>query len=136
MMKLLQTFLCVSTTFSLGDCILRKIVPIIDEKFENCATAEEDAEALDRSNIEIIAESDTEVYINGSLKFLRQVGQLLPFRMYAEKLQRDGQWLVESFNIKRPDFCDALHNPTEVWYAKSKKYKCPLKAGVRSFKKL
>lgn len=130
-MMFVFTFLQVVALLGSSYCLFRKIVPLIDDKMENCASSEEDAEVWDTSELDVIAESDTEVYFNGSAKFLKKVGEKLPLRCFAEKLQRDGKWAIEAIDLKRPDFCASLHDPKEIWFAKTDKYKCPLEPGVR-----
>lgn len=116
---------------SLAECqILRKFVSVFDKRIENCAKPEEDAKALDVSNFEFIAESDEDVFINGSIKILRDFKNPVPVHFYAERFDRD-QWIVTYFDQKRPDFCAAFKDPKEVWYTKFQKQKgCPLKAEV------
>lgn len=128
-MKLPNFIVFIVGTVCLGGCCLGKILPLIDETFENCASPEEDARALDFSNFEIVAETDTNVYTNGTVKVLIDFGKKLPFRVYAEKLQRDGKWMIDSLDIKRSDFCASLYDPAEFWYWKTKGFRC-LKPGV------
>ena len=47
---------------------LRKIAVVAYETIENCASPDEDAKAFDLSNFEIIAESDMDVFLNGTKK--------------------------------------------------------------------
>jgi hypothetical protein len=110
--------------------LISKFIPIIDERVENCAKPGKDAKAWDLSNYELIAESDEDIFINGSMKVLREINEGLPVHIYAERFERD-QWHVMYFNQKRPDFCASLKNPSEVWYNKLKNKKgCPLNIGV------
>jgi hypothetical protein len=105
---------------------------VVSGSFENCSPQDQDAKAFDVSNFEMIAESDTDVYMNGSVKFMRDVGSNTGVHIFYEKLIR-GQWNIEVFNANRSSFCASLQNPMEGWYIKTKKLKgCPLKAGVRS----
>lgn len=111
-----------------------KITMILDEGFEKCVEPEEDANVFDFSNAEIVAESDTDVYFNGSVKFLKKVESPWFLHIYTEKFER-GEWNVYAMNRKIKDFCAVLHNPLEVWYRYSKNLKgCPLAAGVSSHK--
>jgi hypothetical protein len=126
-MKHLHLFFLV--VFALVDSSTARYGMIISETIDNCAPKDKDAKAFDKTNYELIAVSDTEVYSNGSLKFLRDFSNA-SFHVYTEKLIRN-KWCVEVFDAKRPSFCAALRNPTEVWYRKVQKHKlCPLKAGV------
>ena len=102
----------------------------MDEKIENCAPPETDAKAFDYSNFEFIAMSDTDVYMNGTIRMARKFVSIIPYHVYAEKFDRN-QWNLAVYNAKRDDFCKALHDPTEVWYSKFKRVKgCPLEIGV------
>lgn len=108
-----------------------KIVPIIGEEVENCASPEEDVKLFDLSEYELIALSDYEVFLNGSIKILKNVESPVPLRIYAERFDRN-QWNVMYYDTKRLDFCTSLRNPTEIWYQKLKNQKgCPLKPGVK-----
>ena len=110
--------------------LLRKFGIIIDEKIENCALPDQDAKVLDMSNVEFIAVTDYEGYVNGSIKFLKKVYGKIPFLAYTEKFDR-GQWHVSVYDTRREDFCSSWHDPKEVWYAKMKRLKgCPLEVGV------
>ena len=105
----------------------------MDEKIENCAPPDQDAKALDTSNFELIAVTDYESYINGSIKFLKKLDGKIPFHAYTEKFDR-GQWHMSVYNARR-DFCSSWHDPKEVWYAKMERHKgCPLEVGVKRAK--
>lgn len=113
--------------------VVGKMEIIIDEKIDNCTKPYEIAEVWDFSNFELIAESDTEVYANGSVKFLKDVDGRWAANIFAEKFYR-GQWNIYAFDKKVPDFCASKHNPAELWYKYFKDTKpCPLKAGVIFF---
>lgn len=124
-------FICVSfQLIAPSASLFRKIVPIISEKFENCAEPAFDYRVVDTSNYELIAVNDLEVYINGSIKILKDVVGPTPFHIFAERFER-GQWVVMYYDTKRADFCRAMKNPTEIWYEKLKDLQgCPLKPGV------
>jgi hypothetical protein len=110
----------------------RKFAVVVDENIENCAPPEKDAKAIDISKFEFIALTDLDVFINGSIKFLKPMEGLNPLHVYLEKFHRN-KWFPEVFNAKRPDFCMSFKRPSEAWYAKTKRLKgCPLKAGVRN----
>jgi hypothetical protein len=121
-------FLVVIIRFNVSDA---RYGVIISETFENCSPQKRDAKALDFSNFEVIAETDTDVYMNGSVKFRRSVGSKTGLHIFYEKFIRS-QWNVEVFNANRSSFCASIQNPTEGWYMKTKKLKgYPLKAEVR-----
>jgi hypothetical protein len=111
--------------------IFSKYGIVMDEKIENCASPEEDAKVLDLSNFEFIAETDMDVFINGSIKIMRKIEDKVDHRIYAEKFER-GQWLMSAVNIKRESFCKSFRDPAEIWYSKTKRLKgCPLEIGVK-----
>jgi hypothetical protein len=58
---------------------LRKYGVQMDEKIENCSPEEDDAKAFDLSDLEIIAVTDMDVYVNGSLKIARKFESPIPF---------------------------------------------------------
>jgi hypothetical protein len=103
---------------------------VVSETIENCAPKGQDAKALDKSNFEVISESDTEFFFNGSIKIMRNYDNA-SFHIYTEKFIR-GKWHREVYNAKRRSFCESFHNPSEAWYIKMRRLKgCPLNAGVR-----
>lgn len=112
----------------------RKFAVVAHETIENCASPDNDAKAFDLSNFEIIAESDMDVFLNGTVKFGRKFNSPVPTHIFAEKFDR-GRWNIEVLNAKRPDFCKAMHGPTESWYYKLLRLKCPLLEGVKHAKK-
>lgn len=119
-----------------SSCFDRKFAMSVDERIENCADPKFDAKALDLSELELIAESDFEVFINGTAKFTREHRSSIPFQILAERFDRN-QWHLSVMNTKRDDFCKSIHNLAELWGAKMMKFKgCPLKVGVRKALKL
>jgi hypothetical protein len=115
-----------STAFSYTS----KFAMIPSETVENCAPADQDAKALDISDYELISESDTDIRINGSFKFLRDMSNS-SVHVYFEKFIRN-QWHNEVYNADRSSFCKAWQDKNEIWFVKSQKLKgCPLGAGVR-----
>jgi hypothetical protein len=131
-MKFSKAFVCVFCFLippSLS--LFRKVVPILSEEYENCATPEEDYGVADFSEYELIAVNDYEVFINGSVKILRDIESPLPVHVFAERFER-GQWIVMYYDTKRADFCKSMKDSSEIWYDIMKDMKgCPLKAGVR-----
>ena len=126
----LHLFLCLLTNQFSNQQLFRNFAIIVDEKIENCAPLGQDAKVFDMSNLEIIAVSDYEAYINGSVKFLKKVDGKIPFNIYNEKFDR-GQWHISVFNARRSSFCKAWHDPKEIWYTKMKRLKgCSLQIGV------
>jgi hypothetical protein len=135
-MNFFQTLTCIlSILVTSSSSLFRKIVPIISEEYENCARPEEDYGAIDFSSYELIALNDYEVFVNGSVKMLKDIKGILPIHIFAERFER-GQWVVMYYDTKRPNFCKSLKDPVEIWYEAAKDLKgCPLKPGVRSFVK-
>ena len=110
--------------------LFRKFGIIVDEKIENCAPPDQDAKLFDFSNFELIAVTDYETLINGSIKFLKKLDGKIPFHAYSEKFDR-GQWHVSVYDARREDCCFSWHDSKEAWYAKLKRHKgCPLEVGV------
>lgn len=102
----------------------------VDEGIETCVEPEKKANYLDWSRLELIAPNDIDVFLNGSLKFLKPVKDSFMMYFYSEKFDR-GQWTSALLTKKIKDFCTVMHNPTEIWYAKTKHLKsCPIPAGV------
>lgn len=109
-----------------------KLIPIIYEDFEICVTPEENAGKFDYSELEIIAETDTKVYMNGSWKFLKEVKSPWTSVVFTEKYER-GKWNVEMFYKRIPNFCESIQKETEPWYHITKHFEpksCPFPAGV------
>lgn len=105
----------------------------LDEKIEKCVDAQDDAGYLDLSDFFIVAESDTSVFLNGSVRFLKTIESPWKVHMVGEKFER-GEWNVYAFNKKVADFCAVMHSPAEVWYPYFKDFNgCPIEAGVSSF---
>lgn len=81
--------------------------------------------------MDIVALSDDEAAVNGSLNFLSEVRSPFIIRVFMERFYR-GKWLVEIFDRKYPDFCVAMKNPLEpFYYMFANSPKCPFPAGVR-----
>lgn len=110
---------------------LTKMVPIIDENYEICTEPEESANKFDYSELEIIVEEDTAVFLNGKWKFKNEVKSPWMAIVSLEKFDR-GQWNVKGMYKKIEDFCQELDNPLMPWYVETSKFKnrCPFPAGV------
>lgn len=106
----------------------------IDDTVKLCTKKGEAAEAIDISQFELIATSDTEMMINGSVKFLKGFEEPWRVIFHTEKFER-GQWNALAYQRRMDDLCKNIHGPTEIWYQYAKVLKgCPLKAGVIFFK--
>lgn len=124
---IMERYLILKLFFSIA---LGKMEIVLDEKLEKCVDAKDDAGFYDMSEFEIVAESDTKVFLNGSIKFLRNVEAPWSVHIFAEKFNR-GQWNVYAIDKTVPDFCSVMHRPSEPWYLYLKDFGgCPIKAGV------
>jgi hypothetical protein len=110
-----------------------KIVPFITEGYEMCAEPNERAEKLDYSGLEIIAESDEDVFLNGNLTVLKEIKSPWKALFFLERFHR-GKWNMEMIKKSVPDFCATIQSPKEAWYFITSKFEhknCPFPAGVR-----
>lgn len=131
MKLLLKGFIFVFTVVNLSE---PKVIPIIYEEFEKCVEPEETAGKFDFSELEIIAESDTKVYFNGSWNFLKQVKSPWAVLFSTEKYER-GVWNPGPLSKKIKDFCKSIQSQSEPWYSVTRHFEpknCPFAAGVRS----
>lgn len=129
-MKRIGSFVVFFVSFLLANA---KLIPIVYEDIEFCAKEGEDAKMFDYSHLEIFAESDTKVYLNGSWIVLKEIKSPWKVTFFAEKYIRS-QWNMEMFNKKIPDFCKVIQSPLELWYHVTSKFNhknCPFPAGVR-----
>lgn len=125
-MKSLKVLLLTSVVISNA-----KVIPIIYEDFEICTEEGESAGKFDFTELEIFAESDTDVYLNGTWSFLKEVKSPWTTVIFAEKYIKS-QWNVE-LQKKIPDFCEVIQSATEPWYHVTSKFEpkeCPFPAGV------
>jgi hypothetical protein len=102
------------------------------EKFEICVDTEELAGVLDFSEFQIIAESDTDVYLNGSLNFVKEVEAPWKAKIFTEKFDRN-EWHIKALDKKISDFCESIRDEKEPWYFVTSKFEpneCPFAAGV------
>lgn len=128
----MRAFLLLITVWINWSCA--KVVPIIYEDYELCVEPEKRAGKFDFSELEIYAESDTNVVLNGTWTFLKEVKSPWTSIVYTERFDR-GQWNTELMHSKIPDFCADIQNPTKPWYFITSKYEpkyCPFPAGVRN----
>jgi hypothetical protein len=109
-----------------------KIEIILHETFEKCVKPEEEAGVIDMTSFELIAESDSDVFMNGSVKFLKEIKAPWIVHAYTEKFIR-GQWSLYAMEKKISDFCAVIHKKSEIWYNYMKDLPgCPLEQGVSS----
>lgn len=109
-----------------------KLIPIIYEELEYCVEPKNNARMFDFSQLEIFAETDTNVFLNGTWKFLKEVKSPWISNVFTERYER-GQWNVELMNRRIPDFCESIQTKTEIWYHVTQYFEpktCPFPAGV------
>lgn len=110
-----------------------KVYPIVEDRLELCTKPEERAGKLDYSGLEIVLLSHEEAFLNGTIKFLKQVKSPWKSGVFLERFDR-GKWNIEAINKKNADFCVSMRNPLEPFYYITSRYlpqKCPIPAGVR-----
>jgi hypothetical protein len=95
--------------------IIGKIAFLPDDKIENCSEPGEAAGYYDITGVEIIIETDTDIYINGTVGFLKEVTAPWKTHVYTEQYVRS-EWVPAVIEKKIPDLCKTLHSPTEPWY--------------------
>jgi hypothetical protein len=108
-----------------------KLMIFPEEKIEKCPEYDDvQAGNFNYDNLEIITVSDTEIFVNGSIEFLRPVKSPWVAEYYAEQLVRN-KWVRTPIQRKMPDTCKNLKDPTELWYGLMKDNKgCDYKRGV------
>lgn len=112
--------------------ILGKIAFLPDDKIENCSEPGESAGYYDITGVEIIIETDTDIYLNGTVIFLKEVTGPWKTRVYTEQYVRN-EWVPAVIEKKIPDFCQNIHSPSEPWYNHLKdQIGCPIPVGVVS----
>lgn len=65
----------------------QKIIYVLYEEMEDCATDEDRAGVMDYSGFELISLTDQDTYANGTIRFLRNVVSPVPMRVFAEKFK-------------------------------------------------
>lgn len=107
---------------------LGKVVLLPDDRIEYCSEDKSGHFNYDNLHIEIV--SDTEIFLNGSVQFLKEVKSPFIVKTYAEQYVRQ-KWVVAMFDRKIPDFCSSMKNPAEFWYNILKEQPgCPIQEGV------
>jgi hypothetical protein len=123
-------FLVVSLTLLVfsGEAFAR-IALFFDEKIEDC-TGGDNAGYYDLSQLEIIVETDTEIFLNGTAKFLHEITSPWKTNVDLEEYVRS-EWVPSVVQRKFEDFCEEMHKPTEPWYNNLKdQIGCPIPGGV------
>lgn len=116
------------------------ILPLVSGKVQflvngdeatDCTKPEESPHVYDFRDLEIVHTSDTEMFVNGSIRFLKDIDSPWQERHYTEKFDR-GQWNLALVNTQFQDFCPRIKSPTEAWHFQMRHLPgCPIKAGVR-----
>jgi len=133
-MSFKQVTLAATLLLSLANA---KVIPIIYEDFELCVSPENRSTMTDFSNLEVIAETDTKVSLNGTWTFVKDTNGPWKVHVFGEIFDRN-EWHMYVFNKKFDDFCKEMHHSWEPWYTVTSVFvpkTCPFKAGV-SFKGL
>lgn len=116
-------------------CAVGRIAILPDEGIENCAKPEERADYFDLDKLEVIVESDYDVFLNGTFRFNKEI-KSWNAHFYTEEFYRN-EWTRRLVDRKVADFCKVIHSPTELWYNQMKKQPgCPIKAGVNFYRLL
>lgn len=127
--------LCLAFLMLLIGLVQGKIVFLPDDKIEDCSKPGEKAGYYDLSKVEIVIETDTEIFINGTVLFLEEVTGPWKTHVYTEQYVRS-KWVPAVVEKKVPDLCSSLHKPNEAWYNHLKDQTgCPIPKGVSKKKK-
>jgi hypothetical protein len=101
------------------------------DRVEDCSEPGKHANIADFSGSEIVMESDTDFFLNGTFKFLKPLHSPWKVNVIGERWYRD-QW-VPGAEKKLSDACGEMHNkayPTYPFFEGQKG--CPLEPGVSS----
>ena len=85
----------------------RKLVILFDEKVEVCSEPDETAGFTGYDNLEVIMESDNDIFLNGSVKFPKGMTAPWKGRFYAEQYIRS-QWVTSGVDRRIPDICASM----------------------------
>lgn len=117
--------LCLIFKLSLG-----KIALLFDENVQVCSEPGKEANVIEMDDLSVVMESDTDVFLNGSVKFPKGLKPPWKSRFYAEQYVRN-QWVTSMVDRKIPDQCFSGWNPVEIWYPYlENQTRCPIPAGV------
>jgi hypothetical protein len=131
-MELISREICILFAIiihSYGALIPRNKKFVFDEKVYECD--EKSVKKVFDHDLDIIAESEYEMYLNGSLTFLVDIKA--PWRIEAVGMKLElGDW-HKKLEKSVQDFCFTKNNPTDIFYPMFGKFKnCPLTKGVRN----
>lgn len=100
------------------------------DRVDECSEPGKAAYMMDYSDVRIIMESDTDFFLNGTLKFLKAIHSPWKVNAIGERWYRD-QW-VPGVEKKIADSCGEIHKKINPSYPLLKDKKgCPLESGVR-----
>lgn len=107
-----------------------KILPIVDEIFEDCNRGDEKDRTFDLSELKFKT-TDNEMFMDGNVKFNKEISGQWTVKVSVEKKEQ-GAWLISFLNRYVQDFCQVIKQTSEVWYPITKhvKQNCPFLAGV------
>lgn len=107
-----------------------KILPIVNEVFEDCNRDGETERTFNFSELKFKIKSK-EMFIDGKLKFNKELSGPWTVKASVEKNER-GTWLISFLNRYIQDFCQVIKQTSEIWYPITKyvKQNCPFQAGV------
>jgi hypothetical protein len=127
-MKILIYFCLLGTYF---DFNVGKVLILPEELVEKCPeNADNDAGYFGVDAIDIVVESDTDIFLNGSVKILKELKSPWLAEYYAEQFYRD-TWVRSPIQRKFDDLCLSFHSPKEIWYKILKDVpECPFEADV------
>lgn len=108
-----------------------KVQILPEEGVEKCSeNVENEAGYFSVDNLEVLVESDTDIFLNGSVKIMKELKSPWLSEYYAEQFYRD-QWVRSPIQRKFDDLCQVFHSPTEMWYPILKDVPgCPFAEGV------
>lgn len=119
---ILLLVVCTSTQF-----ITRTKKYVFDEKVFDCS--EKDKKKVFNIDLDVIAESEYEMYLNGTMTFLIDIESPWRVEAYGKKLEQ-GEWYKKVERSVR-DFCFSKNNPADIFYPLFGKFKnCPISKGV------
>jgi hypothetical protein len=135
-LKMLITKFIVGLTFLIAAReTSAKVGIFFDDTIEDCTEEGDNAGYYDLSQLEIFIESDTDIYLNGTVKFLQEITSPWKTEVKSDEYVRS-EWVPSVVQRKIPDFCAVLHSPIEPWYNFMKDLTgCPISAGVRKTSK-
>lgn len=131
-LKIVLLGLILSTIAPSNQLIPRQKKYIFDENTYDCG--DENEIKLFVLDLDVIAESEYDMYLNGSLTFLADIKAPWRIEAYGKKLEQ-GEW-YRKIERKVDDFCFSKNNPADIFHPLFRKFKdCPLKKGVRKMLK-